>query len=120
MRLDRKTTRSTRGEEYKIVERKKNRERRAKYYSENVKKIKEYYGGEIKCERCGYTDICFAPFDFHHREPSQKDFGIHKKIDSSPFEKWKEEIEKCELLCSNCHRKEHSKRCQKQLELGQD
>jgi hypothetical protein len=99
-------------EEYKVKERESNRNRRAKYYKENIAKIKNYLG-DVKCSICGYTDDCFAPFDFHHKDPSTKEFGIHKKIDISPFENWKAEVDKCMLVCSNCHRKIHSKRCNK-------
>lgn len=97
-------------------ERETNRKRRYKYYTDNVEKIRLHLGGKIECEKCGYTDSCFAPFDFHHVDPATKEFGIHKKIDTSPFESWKSEIDKCILICSNCHRKIHSKRCKNENE----
>lgn len=99
-------------EEYRIKEIEKNRSRSDKYYESNVKSILDYYELAIPtCSICGHTDEHFAPFDLHHLDPSQKKFGIHKKIDKSPFNNWKEELEKCVLVCSNCHRKIHSRRC---------
>lgn len=54
-----------------------------------------------KCQKCGYNK-CRAALSFHHRDPSTKKFGIsswrHVKWDDV-----KQEIEKCDLLCSNCH-----------------
>src|SRR5688572_14032423 len=52
-----------------------------------------------RCERCGY-DRCSAALEFHHRDPSQKDFALsHAKMTS--FEKAKVELDKCDLLCAN-------------------
>lgn len=61
-----------------------------------------------KCNRCGY-DKHIAAFEFHHKDPKQKDFTIGKASNKS----WaivKKEVLKCELLCANCHRIEHSNR----------
>lgn len=66
----------------------------------------EYKGG--KCERCGY-DKCIAALDFHHRNPNEKDFAISDKNIKLNWEDIKKELDKCELLCSNCHREEHNK-----------
>lgn len=96
---------------YAEQERAANRTKRALYYTQNVQHIKDYLGGKIECSICGYTSNCFAPFDFHHIDPATKEFGIHKRIDSSPFIRWKTELDKCVLVCSNCHRKIHSTRC---------
>ena len=84
------------------------RERRIKSVSDRRKKIKvmaiEYLGG--KCERCGYND-CVAAFDFHHKDPSKKDFSISSGGRTRSWEKIKKELDKCELLCANCHREHH-------------
>jgi hypothetical protein len=65
------------------------------------KKIRavEYKGG--KCQRCGY-DRCVYALQFHHRDPDTKEFSIASAT------KWtwahlKEELDKCDLLCANCH-----------------
>jgi len=67
------------------------------------KKLVDYKGG--KCEICGY-DKCMRAMQFHHKDPSQKDFGIGQR-NISDIEKLKKEIDKCQLLCSNCHSEVH-------------
>ncbi len=48
----------------------------------------------------------YPVFEFHHRDPSTKDFswGKMKLRSISQIEK---ELEKCDLLCANCHRLRH-------------
>ena len=62
----------------------------------------EYKGGE--CEICGYKK-CIDALEFHHRYPNEKDFTISGK--SWSFERLKNEVDKCILLCSNCHKETH-------------
>ena len=65
----------------------------------------EYKGG--KCEHCGY-DKCDAAFDFHHKDPKEKDFAIStsgKRFGADI----KRELDKCLLLCGNCHNAEHQR-----------
>lgn len=73
------------------------------------KKVKqllvEYKGG--KCERCGYKK-CIEALDFHHKDDSTKSFGISSKGHTYSLNKGKAEVDKCELLCANCHREAHS------------
>ena len=63
----------------------------------------EYKGG--KCVICGY-DKCIWALEFHHRNPKERDFGI-SVYNNLAWEKIKSEIEKCDLLCSNCHKELH-------------
>jgi hypothetical protein len=63
----------------------------------------EYKGGS--CEGCGYNKNPKA-LEFHHKDPSQKDFGI-SKVNRRSFENIKNELDKCILLCANCHREIH-------------
>lgn len=65
-----------------------------------------YLGGV--CSQCGYSE-CMDAMDFHHRDPSQKDFQIGANGIYRRFELLKPELDKCLLLCSNCHRELHSK-----------
>lgn len=65
-------------------------------------KAVEYKGG--KCIVCGYNKSIRA-LQFHHLDPSQKNFGISGTTKS--FEKLKPELDKCVLLCSNCHAEVH-------------
>ncbi len=63
----------------------------------------DYLGG--KCTVCGY-DRCVQAMDFHHVDPSTKRFGIGGNLSSSKA-KLTAELNKCILLCSNCHREFH-------------
>ena len=46
--------------------------------------------------------------DFHHKDPKEKDFNIGDFLRDKPFNKSAEkELDKCMLLCANCHREEH-------------
>ena len=70
-------------------------------------KLVESLGG--KCQGCGNTYPSVV-YDFHHIDPSQKQYSISKLI--SKYSKKNEiliyeEVDKCILLCANCHRKLH-------------
>ena len=67
------------------------------------KKAIEYKGG--KCSNCNY-DKCHQALEFHHLDPLEKDFSFDGNTRS--WEKVKKEIEKCILLCANCHREIHN------------
>ena len=59
-----------------------------------------------KCQKCGY-DKCIDALHFHHRNPEEKSFGLSQ---NGIYHNWKDylaEIEKCDLLCANCHAEEH-------------
>jgi hypothetical protein len=78
--------------------------------SERQKKLKllavEYKGGV--CEKCGYNR-CIAALEFHHTDPKEKDF-ILSGVKSYVFnERIQKELDKCQILCSNCHRETHYK-----------
>lgn len=64
----------------------------------------KYKGG--KCERCGWTGP-IAAFEFHHIDDN-KEFAVGACANKK-WEVVKKEVDKCELLCSNCHRIEHAK-----------
>jgi hypothetical protein len=59
---------------------------------------------DLKCETCGFNHP--AALDFHHIDSSQKRFGI--SINKHNKKEVLEEIKKCKVLCSNCHRIEHA------------
>jgi len=65
----------------------------------------EYLGG--CCSRCRYNKYIGA-LEFHHKDPSKKDFSIGEKGYTRSWEKTKTELDKCILLCSNCHREIHN------------
>jgi len=61
----------------------------------------EYKGG--KCQLCGYMKYQGA-LDLHHLNAAEKDFGIADKGYTRSWEKVKTELDKCILVCANCHR----------------
>lgn len=68
----------------------------------------KYKGG--KCERCGYNK-CINALQFHHTNKDEKDFNISNYTCSKylDLDKVYEEVDKCILLCANCHAEEHEK-----------
>lgn len=58
-----------------------------------------------KCVGCGYNTYRGA-LEFHHRNPEEKSFSIGKVRKS--IDEMREEIKKCDLLCSNCHAEHHA------------
>lgn len=80
----------------------KNAQYVANWHRKAKLKAVEYKGGG--CELCGYKKSIRA-LCFHHIDPTQKDFGI-----STGFRKWESlrlELDKCQLLCMNCHAEQH-------------
>jgi hypothetical protein len=102
------------------------KEKRKSYQHEHYQKYKEQYIARAKnnnlkqknrinefiigflsthpCEICGEEDI--VVLDFHHTNPTLKNFTISSAI-SQQFSmlRLQEEISKCIVLCSNCHRR---------------
>lgn len=59
-----------------------------------------------KCQQCGYNQ-CISALEFHHINPENKSFEI-SKYSKRKFDKTsKAELDKCVLLCANCHAEEH-------------
>src|SRR5271166_3741002 len=85
------------------------RRKRCGYCNTKIRRIRAkraaiaYLGG--KCMRCDHT-YHMAAMEFHHRDPSQKDFTI-ANVANKKWEVIKAELDKCDLLCSNCHRIHH-------------
>jgi hypothetical protein len=90
----------------------RNRERRTQqitaYKKRRRQQLREWVAGlKLACIRCGERD--YRCLDFHHVDPTQKEFCIAHAIHSCyPKSRIEEEIDKCVLLCANCHRKEHA------------
>lgn len=68
---------------------------------ENKRKAIEYKGG--KCVKCGY-DKYYGALEFHHLDPTKKEKGLTA---ITSFDKVKKELDKCILVCANCHREIH-------------
>ena len=75
----------------------------------NQKRKKQYaidlFGG--KCCICGY-DKCIEALEFHHLDKSTKEEKPSKAILSWSFDRAKKELDKCILVCANCHREIHA------------
>ena len=82
---------------------KNNYNRVYKWVKEAKKMLVLYKGG--KCINCGYSN-CMEGLDFHHLDPKEKDFEISGK--SYAMDRLLKEVDKCVLLCSNCHREVHA------------
>jgi len=68
------------------------------------KRAVEYKGG--CCEKCGYKKYIGA-LEFHHLNPNEKDFQLGGIKLLELTEAIKEELDKCILVCSNCHKEIH-------------
>jgi transposase len=67
---------------------------------EAKRRLIEEAGGA--CALCGYAR-CQRALHFHHRDPSQKRFGLSNLGRGISLAALREEAAKCLLLCSNCH-----------------
>lgn len=78
------------------------------YQMKNKIRAINYLGGACKCGEDHPSAL-----QFHHRDPSAKSFAVTTKELSSPKKMpWDTvivpELDKCDLLCSNCHFKHHA------------
>ena len=98
---------------YKIV-RKKSYDENSQYYKDKSKRRRrehalkyEEYKKSLSCKICGESEsVCL---DFHHLDGNEKDYTIgSRKYSSGNFQSTIKEIEKCVVLCANCHRKLHA------------
>lgn len=61
----------------------------------------------LKCKKCGY-DKCGASLEFHHINPEEKDEKVARMLTNNyNLDIVKKEIEKCVVLCANCHHEFH-------------
>lgn len=71
--------------------------------NELKEKAVAYKGG--RCSKCGYDNSTKA-LQFHHRNPKEKSFEVNKTRTVS-WKKMKKELDKCDILCANCHAELH-------------
>jgi len=81
------------------------KQKRVEQFLSRIKLIK----GFIHCEFCGYNKN-WAALDFHHKDPTTKENEV-AQMKTHSIEKLKIEIDKCLLLCANCHREVHNPSC---------
>jgi hypothetical protein len=85
------------GEEAWALHQKKLAVKKICNFRRNLKKrLIEYKGGV--CEACGYDKAIPDAYAFHHKDPSQKDFGLSRKGYCHSFRKACVEVDKCALL----------------------
>ena len=104
----------------KDKQREKNREYQKKHYQNNkeyyITKSRESkqktredfkeYKKQLSCEFCGENHP--ATLDFHHRDKNEKKIIVSSAVGRGwGIESIQQEIDKCIVLCSNCHRKLH-------------
>lgn len=95
---------------------KKSRDKKPGHYNRikqergsQIKALSDKYKTDRGCFRCPENDS--ACLDFHHTDPSKKDITVGEAIHLRwSWEHLLTEIEKCIILCSNCHRKFHAGR----------
>ncbi len=83
-----------------------NKERFREHNKNNRKKSREYIQEAKKgkcCSRCGWSEHPCA-LDFHHTDPSTKHKDIAVMAQTYSIKQIQEEIDKCILVCANCHR----------------
>jgi hypothetical protein len=91
---------------YKEIQKRHNK-RNYKTYRENVDKFLESYY-DNGCSRDGCEEKDRACLDFHHRDPALKEVSIPRAINNSwSIDRLKRELDKCDVVCANCHRKLH-------------
>lgn len=83
------------------------RDAKRNYYRARKLKAMALLGS--KCKLCGIEyDGKNAPiFEFHHTDPAEKDDGVTRMLTNQAWSKTVEEINKCVLICANCHNKTH-------------
>jgi len=66
------------------------------------------YKRGLSCAECGFSNP--VALDFHHTDPAGKDFSLADALNVSlSIKRLQKEIQKCVVLCANCHRIEHAR-----------
>lgn len=81
--------------------RKQRREKQNGRNRERKQEVVDMFGG--KCADCEQT-YPNCVYEFHHLDPEQKDITPQRAISLGNYE----ELEKCVMLCANCHRMRHN------------
>ena len=96
-RAKKKSDPQWRAEQHKLLEQK----------AKEGKKIVDDYKIKNGCKCCGLKSSHAQIYDLHHRDPSQKVDKV-SNLTISNHQKIRDEIAKCDVLCSNCHRLVHA------------
>ena len=83
--------------EYRIEHSERHKSYLKKRYYETLSECIEKLGGE--CVKCGVKER----LQFDHIYPKNKSFEITRRLLMSDRKKFEEELDKCQLLCYDCH-----------------
>jgi hypothetical protein len=72
------------------------------------------FKASLSCLECGQNHP--AVLDFHHVAPELKSAAVHKLVQARRLKAAMKEVEKCIVLCANCHRYWHHMERQKEKE----
>jgi hypothetical protein len=89
--------------DWKIANKERTKFNQKERYRRNRKRLNDYKK-TLKCSRCSENHP--RCLEFHHRDPSTKLTNITYVGNTWGWKRLMEEINKCEVLCANCHRKE--------------
>jgi hypothetical protein len=99
----------TRGKRYRVLHKNEIDFKKKDRYRKTKIELVKFLGGS--CSRCGLRlakdSWNWMVFDFHHRNPKDKEAAPASLLNGRSYETLMKEITKCDLVCSNCHRVIH-------------
>lgn len=94
--------------EYRQRNKEKYAQSRDNYRQKQIAKVRAWFEEYQKTMKCACGETHISCLDFHHRDPSTKRASVREMMRGHyPFEALLEEVEKCDVICANCHRKLH-------------
>lgn len=110
--------------EYNRKYSKKHYQKKKRYYYERAKegrlRLREKFENLKKTFSCKCGQSHIATLDFHHIDPKQKEFEVSQAIAIGwSWTKIEKEIEKCIVMCANCHRIFHFEQRNKARSTGE-
>lgn len=89
---------------YHLGEGQKEKARKRGKHSKAVRRATIGQKKMVKCMDCGFMPKRYSQMDFDHRDGVDKVDNINNLIKNGSWEQIYAEIEKCDLVCANCHR----------------